>query len=113
MKLWIAASAALVIAGSAFGFAAAQNDMGGQPPAGSSDSGQSQGGQYQGGHGGHGGHGGMLRQACMADVQKLCADVQMGGGRIFQCLREHQDQVSEGCKAAIANAHAHQGGQGG
>lgn len=110
MKLLIVASAALAIAGAAYGLAAAQTDNP-PPPPGASDSGPPQDG---GGHGeGHGGHGGPLRQACMADFQKLCADAQPGGGRVFQCLRQHQDQLSDGCKTAIANMHPHRDGQGG
>jgi D-serine deaminase-like pyridoxal phosphate-dependent protein len=42
------------------------------------------------------------RAACEADVQKLCAGVQPGGGRILACLKEHKDAVSDGCKQALA-----------
>lgn len=45
-----------------------------------------------------------VRTACMSDVQKLCTGVQPGGGRIVACLKEHKDQVSDGCKQAIAAA---------
>jgi hypothetical protein len=45
-----------------------------------------------------------VRAACQADVQKLCAGVQPGGGRIVACLKEHKDEVSDGCKQAIAKA---------
>jgi hypothetical protein len=45
-----------------------------------------------------------LRSACAADVQKLCAGVQSGGGRIIQCLREHKDALSAACKQAAADA---------
>lgn len=51
--------------------------------------------------------GGGVRAACAADVQSFCSDVQRGGGRIFACLRDHQDQLSDGCKSALANAHHH------
>jgi hypothetical protein len=44
------------------------------------------------------------RAACAQDVQKLCANVPSGGGRIIACLKQHQDQVSDGCKQAIAKA---------
>ena len=47
-----------------------------------------------------------VRKACMADIQSLCAGIEAGGGRIGQCLREHRDQLSEGCKAAIEQARA-------
>lgn len=91
MKFHIAAVAALAIAGASFSAASAQ-----------SDSGQTQGD-----------HHGAVRQACMADIQKLCSGVQPGGGRIMQCMREHQDQVSDGCKTAMSSMHGHHGGQGG
>jgi hypothetical protein len=44
--------------------------------------------------------------ACQNDVQTLCAGVQPGGGRIAQCLKAHADQVSQGCKTALAEARA-------
>jgi hypothetical protein len=45
-----------------------------------------------------------VRAACTADVQKLCAGVQPGGGRIIACLKQHKDEVSAGCKEAIGKA---------
>jgi hypothetical protein len=47
-----------------------------------------------------------VRAACQADLQKLCAGVQPGGGRIKQCLKEHKDQVSTGCKSALVEMKA-------
>lgn len=88
MKSWIMAGAALAIAGFTLGAAHAQTDGG-----------QADGGQRSGGRGG-----GALRGACRADIEQLCASVQPGGGRIAQCLREHQDRVSAGCKSAISEA---------
>ena len=41
------------------------------------------------------------RAACETDIQKLCAGVQPGGGRILVCLKQHKDQVSDGCKQAV------------
>jgi len=40
------------------------------------------------------------RAACASDVQKLCAGVQPGGGRIVACLKEHKDSLSDQCKQA-------------
>jgi hypothetical protein len=34
---------------------------------------------------------------CKADVARLCPGVQMGGGRIIACLKEHKTEVSVGC----------------
>jgi hypothetical protein len=50
-----------------------------------------------------------VRAACETDVQKLCAGVQPGGGRIVACLKEHKDQVSDGCKQAISKAKQNPG----
>jgi Cysteine rich repeat len=45
-----------------------------------------------------------VRAACGADAKKLCAGVQPGGGRILQCLTQHKDEVSDGCKQAVIKA---------
>ena len=42
--------------------------------------------------------------ACRADVQKLCKGIQPGGGRIAACLKQHESEVSPGCKERIAEA---------
>lgn len=47
-----------------------------------------------------------LRAACAADAKALCADVEPGGGRILQCLKTKQDQVSKDCIAALEDARA-------
>lgn len=57
-----------------------------------------------------------MRQACAADMQKYCSDVQPGQrGARFQCMQAHQNDFSDQCKAAMAQARASrpQGGQGG
>jgi Cysteine rich repeat len=38
---------------------------------------------------------------CKADVARLCPSVQMGGGRIIACLKEHKMEVSVGCAKAL------------
>jgi len=52
-----------------------------------------------------GGPGGAVRQACGADMAKLCPDAQPGPGR-RQCMMAHKDQLSDACKSAIAAAMA-------
>lgn len=47
-----------------------------------------------------------LIQACRGDYQRLCAGVQPGNGAILTCLRQHEDQVSAGCKAAAGEQRA-------
>ena len=39
------------------------------------------------------------KAACQPDVQKFCQDVQPGGGRVMQCLRAHEAELSDACKA--------------
>jgi Cysteine rich repeat len=77
---------------------------------------QNQPGDGQGGWG-HGQGRGEMRQACQADIDKLCADEAAPGHHAFQCLREHQDALSDSCKTALSHAHGghghHHDGQGG
>ncbi|HUL61331.1 MAG TPA: cysteine rich repeat-containing protein [Anaeromyxobacteraceae bacterium] len=40
--------------------------------------------------------------ACKADVEKLCAGIPAGGGRILSCLKANQTKVSPGCKQQLA-----------
>ena len=44
--------------------------------------------------------------ACRQDIQTLCPGVQRGGGRIMECLKSHETDVSAGCKTAMKEAHA-------
>ncbi len=44
------------------------------------------------------------REACKADYKQFCNGVQPGGGRILQCLKEHTDQLSPGCKQVVQTA---------
>jgi hypothetical protein len=39
------------------------------------------------------------KAACQPDVQKFCANVQEGDGRIMQCLHQHASELSDACKA--------------
>lgn len=41
-----------------------------------------------------GGHG-----PCAAEVQKFCASVQPGGGRVMECLKSHEADLSPACRA--------------
>ncbi|MGD9542343.1 MAG: cysteine rich repeat-containing protein [Methylocystis sp.] len=38
---------------------------------------------------------------CMEDVQRLCAGVQPGGGRILKCLKAHKEGMSVGCAQGL------------
>jgi len=41
---------------------------------------------------------------CQSDVEKLCAGVQPGRGRIAACLKQNQAQLSAPCQDALAKA---------
>jgi len=45
---------------------------------------------------------------CRADMERLCADVPPGGGAKIRCLKSHEDQLSDACRAQLA-AHSQQG----
>ncbi|WP_439817607.1 cysteine rich repeat-containing protein [Zavarzinia sp. CC-PAN008] len=47
-----------------------------------------------------------VRSACAADMQRHCAGVQPGGGRILACFRQHQAELSPACREALAAARA-------
>ncbi|MBM4267615.1 MAG: hypothetical protein FJ144_13545 [Deltaproteobacteria bacterium] len=38
---------------------------------------------------------------CAADIAKLCKGVPPGGGRIQDCLKQHEAEVSAECKARV------------
>jgi SET domain-containing protein len=40
-------------------------------------------------------------ETCTDDVQKLCKDVKPGAGRIVQCLRENEKQLSPECREKL------------
>lgn len=42
------------------------------------------------------------KKACEGDVKQFCNDVQPGGGRIINCLKQHENELSPSCKNAFA-----------
>jgi len=42
-----------------------------------------------------------LATECHDDLMKYCADVQMGEGRVANCLLDHEADVTAACKQAI------------
>ncbi|HEY3888248.1 MAG TPA: hypothetical protein VGL73_06715 [Caulobacteraceae bacterium] len=58
----------------------------------------------------HGGGSGRasIRTACATDIQQFCADVDRS--QIRGCMKTHADQLSAGCKAAIAARAASRSG---
>ncbi|MBX3604472.1 MAG: hypothetical protein KF788_04340 [Piscinibacter sp.] len=39
--------------------------------------------------------------ACRSDSRSLCSGVQPGGGRVIACLKSHESELSEACRAAL------------
>lgn len=44
---------------------------------------------------------GYVANECEADLMTYCADVQVGEGRVLECLKKNDAKVSKRCKAAI------------
>jgi Spy/CpxP family protein refolding chaperone len=40
--------------------------------------------------------------ACQADIQKFCANVEKGKGKMHECLTQHTADLSDGCKQRMA-----------
>ena len=47
-----------------------------------------------------------MSDACQSDVQRLCKDVSPGGGRLAQCLKQHESELSSACKSELAQARS-------
>jgi hypothetical protein len=45
-------------------------------------------------------------KACKPDVERLCKGIQPGGGKIIQCLKKQEKQISVGCAQAVQKAKA-------
>lgn len=43
---------------------------------------------------------------CRHDIELLCANVQPGAGRIYRCLAEKESELSNNCKARLADLRA-------
>lgn len=81
LKASIAGALALTLAaGAAFA----------QPPAGGG----------AGGNGGGGGRGAAFREACGADIQKFCPNLQPGPD-LRACVRKNLASLSDGCKSML------------
>jgi hypothetical protein len=47
-----------------------------------------------------------FREACEDDVFKLCGDVKPGGGRVLNCLKQHEQELTPDCKAKMQQKKA-------
>jgi cysteine rich repeat protein len=54
---------------------------------------------------------GIARSAtpCLTDIEKFCANVPIGGGRIQTCLKEHEKELSPECAARHENLEKEMG----
>jgi OOP family OmpA-OmpF porin len=43
----------------------------------------------------------IMGDGCSKEVNSYCEHVPLGGGRVMNCLFDHEDQLSSGCKQAI------------
>lgn len=47
-----------------------------------------------------------VKEACHGDAEKFCADVKHGEGRMMKCMKEHHNELSNGCKQEVENMKA-------
>jgi hypothetical protein len=45
-----------------------------------------------------------VSKACHNDVQRFCEDVAPGDGRLAQCLKQRESELSTACKSEVAKA---------
>lgn len=43
-------------------------------------------------------------RVCKADIQQFCKGIEYGGGRIGQCLQQHESSVKPECRTALTEA---------
>lgn len=42
-----------------------------------------------------------VKNACAADIEKFCAGIEHGQGKVFQCLQENRDSLDATCRAQL------------
>jgi hypothetical protein len=47
-----------------------------------------------------------MLQSCRSDVKTLCSSVQPGGGRVADCLKTHEAELSANCKSVMTEVSA-------
>jgi hypothetical protein len=38
---------------------------------------------------------------CLTDIKQFCAEVPVGGGRVQECLKEHEAKISPACRTQV------------
>lgn len=44
------------------------------------------------------------KEACEGDAKKLCEGIKPGGGKIIQCLKQHESDLSPACKEEMSKS---------
>ena len=47
-----------------------------------------------------------IAESCEVEIDTLCAEVEIGEGRILRCLDEHEDELGDACRTAMAAGSA-------
>jgi hypothetical protein len=47
-----------------------------------------------------------IKKVCGTDIKKNCAGTLLGGGRMEVCIKDHFENLSEGCKETLLQAAA-------
>lgn len=42
--------------------------------------------------------------ACKGDIQKFCSGIERGDGKVWNCLKKNESQLSKGCQKDMAKA---------
>lgn len=50
-----------------------------------------------------------MREACGTDIKQFCSNIKPGGGRIEQCLEQHQTEVSQNCNQLLEKHKSRKG----
>jgi len=53
------------------------------------------------------GHGAGHGAACRDDMKKFCKDIKPGEGRMMECMKSHEAELSSGCKSMMASKKEH------
>ena len=50
------------------------------------------------------------KRICANDIEKFCADVTPGGGRLIKCLKPHLQELAPACREQLQSVQAKTGG---
>jgi hypothetical protein len=44
-----------------------------------------------------------VARECRTEIETICSDVEIGEGRMLACFEQHEEEVSDACKKAVAD----------